>query len=131
MKALHIIFIFLIAGICSCRTQIKYVPVESVKTDTLYSYKKQVDSILQKDSIYIIVKGDTVTEYRYKYLYRYRDRIDTLYLSHTDSIPVPYPVEKQLGKWDQLKVDFGGWAIGVLFIFILIVFGQIIYKMKK
>lgn len=31
-----------------------------------------------------------------------------------DSIPVPYPVEKSLTKWQQIKVDFGGLAICAL-----------------
>ena len=32
----------------------------------------------------------------------------------SDSIPVPYPVEKQLTKWQQTKMDFGGMAIGAI-----------------
>jgi hypothetical protein len=37
-----------------------------------------------------------------------------------DSIPEPYPVEKKLTKWQQAKVDWGGWAmLGVLVVIIL------------
>lgn len=32
----------------------------------------------------------------------------------TNSIPVPYPVERSLSRWEQAKMDFGGVAIGVL-----------------
>ena len=32
----------------------------------------------------------------------------------SDSIRVPYPVEKKLSKWQQFRLDFGGWAMGVL-----------------
>lgn len=32
----------------------------------------------------------------------------------SDSIRVPYPVEKKLSKWQQLRLDFGGWAMLVL-----------------
>ena len=28
-----------------------------------------------------------------------------------DSISVPYPVEKKLTKWEQAKVDYGGYAL--------------------
>lgn len=97
----------------------------------MYKYTVQVDSILQKDSIYIVDRGDTIIEYRYKYLYKFRDRVDTLYLSRTDSIAVPYPVEKQLTRWQQTKVSYGGWAIGIVFIIILIVVGRMVYKLKK
>ena len=29
----------------------------------------------------------------------------------SDSIPVPYPVEKKLTRWEQTKIDYGGEAI--------------------
>lgn len=132
MKGWHVILvIFLMSGICSCGSQIKYVPVENIRIDTLCKYTVQVDSILQKDSIYIVDRGDTVVEYRYKCLYRFRDRIDTLYLSRTDSIAVPYPVEKQLSKWQQTKVSYGGWAIGIVFIIVLIVVGRQVYRLRN
>jgi hypothetical protein len=37
-----------------------------------------------------------------------------------DSIPVPYPVEKRLTKWQQAKVDWGGWALLILVILVVI-----------
>jgi hypothetical protein len=32
----------------------------------------------------------------------------------TDSVQVPYPVEKELNRWEKVKMELGGWAIGVL-----------------
>ena len=32
----------------------------------------------------------------------------------TDIIRVPYPVERKLNKWESLKMEVGGWAIGGL-----------------
>ena len=29
----------------------------------------------------------------------------------TDSVPVPYPVEKELSKWERTKIDYGGTAM--------------------
>ena len=29
-----------------------------------------------------------------------------------DSIPVPYPVERELTRWEQTKIDYGGTALG-------------------
>ena len=37
-------------------------------------------------------------------------KVDTI--MQRDSIPMPYPVEKQLSKWEQAKMDYGGMAIG-------------------
>ena len=69
------------------------------------------DSIHVKDSVLVIVKGDTVTEFRYKYVYRDKAKTDTLYVSRTDTIRVPYPVEAKLTKWQQFKMEAGGYAI--------------------
>ena len=113
-----------------CKT-IKYYPLETVRHDTVYIQSVKLDSILVKDSIHITEKGDTVTEFRLKYIYKYKDRTDTLYLSRVDTVSVPYPVEKELTKWQSVKVDYGGWAIALVFVFILIVVGRIVYKLKK
>ena len=38
-------------------------------------------------------------------------KVDTI--MQRDSIPVSYPVEKPLTKWQRWKMDLGGWAMGV------------------
>ena len=126
------LFLILALGmlLAGCRS-IEYYPLETVLTDTVYVNRLSVDSILVRDSIYIHEKGDTVTEHRYHYIYRYKDRVDTLYLASRDTVSVPYPVEKELTQWQSFKVDYGGWAITLVFVFILIVFGNLIYKLKK
>ena len=113
-----ILIILLTAAICSCRS-VKYVPVEVIKTDTTYINKVQRDSIYQLDSIYIRDKGDTVLITKTKYIYRDKLIRDTVYASRVDSIQVPYPVEKELTRWQQFRLNLGGWAIGALVILIL------------
>lgn len=122
--------IVLVLAICSCRS-VKYVPVETVKHDSIYINKVQVDSVYHRDSIYVVDKGDTVFLYKDRYIYKYKDRTDTLYVTNTDSIQVPYPVEKELTKWQQFRMDFGGWAIAAVIIIVLIFFGRLVYKLKK
>ena len=128
MRPLYLFLLWLV--LTGCRT-IEYYPLETVRIDTVYVNQQRVDSVLVRDSIHIYQKGDTVTEFRLKYIYKYRDRVDTLYLSKTDTVSVPYPVEKQLTKWQSVKVDYGGWAMGIVFVFILIVVGWMVYKLKK
>ena len=84
----------------SCRS-VKYVPVETIKTDSIYVNKIQRDSIHRLDSIFVLVKGDTVRVEKYKYLYRDRLVRDTLRVVERDTIREPYPVEKQLTRWQQ------------------------------
>ena len=114
---------------CSCKT--KYVPVETVKIDTIYINKLQRDSIYMYDSVFVKDKGDTVFVEKYKYLYRDKLVRDTLYINRTDSVQVPYPVEKELTKWQQFRMDFGVWAIGIVIITILVVVGRMVYKLKN
>ena len=128
-----LVVIILFCLLTSCRTQIKYVPVETIRTDSVFFNSVRIDSVLIHDSISIIQRGDTVAEYRYRYIYRYKDRVDTLYINRTDSIQVSYPVEieKKLTLWQQTKIKFGGWAIAVIIVTILIVVGRMVYKLKK
>nr|DAT42573.1 MAG TPA: hypothetical protein [Caudoviricetes sp.] len=128
-----LVVIILFCLLTSCRTQIKYVPVETIRTDSVFFNSVRIDSVLIHDSISIIQRGDTVAEYRYRYIYKYKDRVDTLYINRTDSIQVSYPVEieKKLTLWQQTKIKFGGWAIAVIIVTILIVVGRMVYKLKK
>lgn len=119
----------LVVLLASC-TSTKYVPVESVKHDSVYVNQIVKDSVYVKDSV-LVVKGDTITEYRYKYIYQYKDRTDTLYITKTDTIRVPYPVERPLTRWEQLKDRAGGVVMFVLIITLLIVLGRLVYKLKK
>ena len=122
--------LFVLCLLIGCRS-VQYVPVETVRFDTTYINKVQRDSIYKFDSIYVRDKGDTVWLERYKYLFVDKAVHDTVYINRTDSVQVPYPVEKKLTKWQQFRLDVGGYAIFTVLIVILIVVGYLIYKLKK
>lgn len=113
-----VILMMLGGGFSSCRTQ--YIPVETIKTEYLVRDSIRHDSVYQQDSVYVTVKGDTVYEYKYKYLYKYQyiNRTDTL--MKTDSIQIPYPIEKQLSRWQRFKLDFGGTAMLIMIMIIIV-----------
>ena len=56
---LYIILLTLAICLTSCRG-IKYVPVETVKTEYITRDSIRFDSIYEHDSIFLFVKGDTV-----------------------------------------------------------------------
>lgn len=114
----------------SCKSG-RYIPVETVRTDSIYINLVQRDSIYRHDSIYIREKGDTVWMERYKYVYRDKVVHDTMYVNRTDTIREPYPVEKELTRWQQMKLELGGWAFGIIIAFALIIIGWIVYKSWK
>lgn len=97
-----------------CRS-IQYVPVETVRTE--YKTNTVHDSVIIEntvhDSVMVIYRGDTVRIERWHVQWRdrWRERIITDTLVRQDSIQVPYPVEKRLTKWQQLKQDWGGWLL--------------------
>lgn len=126
--------LIVISLLCGCKT-VKYVLVETVRTDSVYVDRWQRDSIYQRDSVFVNrwMAGDTVfvdkvvTKYKYKDRWRY----DTVAIVRVDSVQVPYPVEKQLTKWEQVRLNVGGWVIALVVITILVVVGWAIYKIRK
>lgn len=113
----------------SCRS-IQYVPVETVKYEYITRDSIQLDSVYVKDSILIRQKSDTVflDKYRYVYKYKYIDKVDTVL--RVDSVAVPYPVEKKLTRWQQMKMDFGAMATGILALLLGITVFYIFVKSK-
>lgn len=134
MKRVLFVLAALTAVLCSC-TRTVYTPVESVnvRTDTVYSAKVRVDSIVLHDSVAVVQRGDTVLVTRYRDRYRVREHTDTLYKSVIDSVrvAVPYPVERTLTRWEQTKQDVGGMALGALVIAVCIAVVWLIKKFRK
>lgn len=110
-RLLYIAIILFVSVLClSCNTT-RYIPVETKVHDTTYINKLQVDSVFDKEFVYI--NGDTVV--KYKYLYKYKMIRDTVYINRTDSIQVPYPVERELSWWENFKMEAGGYAVVIAF----------------
>lgn len=94
-----------------CRS-VELVPyaVETVRTE--WRDRLVRDSVVLHDSVHVKERGDTVWMERWHTVYRDRTVLDTVV--RTDSIPVPYPVERELGRWEQFRLDVGGYAITVV-----------------
>lgn len=111
--------IIAISAILACLsegcTTIRYVPFETTRTDSVYVSKVMRDTVREKDSISVFVKGDTVRLERFRTKYIIKERFDTI--RKTDSIPVPFPqpyeVEKRLTWWQKLRMDVGLIAIAL------------------
>ena len=123
----------LLTSLCSCTRKI-YVPVENtvMRTDTVYSAKLRVDSVIFRDSVAVIQKGDTVFLTRYRDRYRVREHTDTVYQSVIDSVKVsvPYPVERELTRWEKVKMNAGGFAIGAGTALLVAVIALLIWLIK-
>ena len=120
-------------------------------TERLHQKERQVDSLMQsyRELLVLSDSGDTLRHDRETIVYRASHRekeLERLLESKSDSIrelrqrlesvksdtiPVPYPVEKQLTKWQQTKMDFGGIAIGVIIAVVCIAVIWLIRKFRK
>ena len=100
--------------------------------ESMYSRETSSDSVIdrQKETVVLKENGDTARHDTERTVYvssrrervlehevRQRDSIiDSLRLRlasvKADSIPVPYPVERELTRWERAKMDLGGFALG-------------------
>lgn len=136
----------------SCRT--KYVPVgskaDSVVVEKLVEVQLPPDSTTIRALLECDENGKVVLDWLDiansknaqaqltidslgNLLAKMKTQPDTVYLPSkevtvTKEVKVPYPVEKALTRWQQFRMDFGGWAMCIVIISILIL---IIYKIKK
>ena len=108
--------LLLCALLGSCKS-VEYVPVIEHHTDTLIQTKIVKDSVYLKDSTHVSEKNDTVKIEHWHTEFLKKEVHDTIYISKTDSVPAPYPVEvikkvpSELTMWERLKMKVGGIAI--------------------
>lgn len=108
MKNVMLLFLLFLYG---CRTE--YVPIESVRYDSVMIEKLMRDSVFVRDSVYIQEKGDTVYKYKDRFVYVYKNRVDTFFAEKIREIEVPVPVERKLTWWERVKLNYAEWVIAV------------------
>ena len=121
-----IVMIAAAVALAGCKT--REVVVTEHHTDTLRLTQHHRDSIYLHDSTFVreFIQGDTVRIVTEMWHTKYRDRLktDTLYRSRTDSVPVPYPVVKEVKKplnfFEKAMMGTGiASIVGLLFYFFL------------
>ncbi|MDO3391752.1 hypothetical protein Q3C19_14890 [Bacteroides sp. ET489] len=134
----------LITAIWSCRS-VKYVPIESsvdsVVVEKLVEVQLPPDSATIRALLECDENGKVVLSWLDiansknaqaqltidslgNLLAKMKTQSDTIYkpskeVTVTKEVKVPYPVEKELTRWQQFRLDIGGWAIVILCITIL------------
>lgn len=151
------IYCFILVTImCSCRS-VKYVPVESsadsVVVEKLVEVRLPPDSATIRALLECDENGKLVLSWLDiansrnaqarltidslgNLLAKMRTMPDTVYLPSkevtvTKEMKVPYPVEKELTRWQQMKLELGGWAFGIIITAALIIVGWMVYKSRK
>ncbi len=112
------LLLFIVCILCGCKTQ--YVPIESVRTEFVDKTAEVhiIDSVI--DTRFVYVKGDTVVAWRDRVKWREREQHDTVFIARVDTIRIPYPIERSLSRWEKVKMNYGGMAIGGTLVAIVI-----------
>ena len=131
--------VVLLLSLCSCKTQYKVVEVPRVVTQTNVEHHTNIvrDTLLRRDSVIIVQRGDTV----YHETWHHLQAINRTYIADTvrDTIPQIVTVtkteikevEKKLSKWQQLKMQLNGWLMAVVNLIVLVGGAYWIIKLKK
>lgn len=146
----------LITALWSCRS-VKYVPVESIADSIVV--EKLVEVQLPPDSATIRAlldcdengkvvlswldiansrnaKAQLTIDSLGNLLAKMKTQPDTIYkpsreVTVTKEVKVPYPVAKELTRWQQMKLELGGWTFGIIITAVLIIIGWLVYKLLK
>lgn len=120
-----------VALLTGCKTRERIV--EHVRTDTLIQLRHERDSIYLHDSTYVRERGDTLYIERWHTAWCDRVRTDTVRVSHTDSVPVPYAVEvikeveRPLTWWQTTRL----WLANIMLVSFALCVIIALLKMKK
>lgn len=118
--------------LCGC-TKTVYVPAESAsyRADTVRLVTQRSDSVYRLDSVFVLQRGDTVVINRYRERWRDRREVvhDTTVAVSTDTIRVPYPVEKTV----EVEKPFPWWSkllmlVGILALSIAVAWLALKYR---
>ena len=104
---------------------------ETVIKDSLYIVQRMIDRVLIRDSVYERHVHDTVYKYKERETVRYLSLRDTLYIEERDSVSVPYPVERQLTKWEATRMRLGDISLIVFIAGLLYVVVWLIKRRRK
>lgn len=106
------------------------------------------DSVIdrQKETVVLNEKGDTTRHDSKRIIYassRHEKELESMIIQRdsiidnlrlqlasvkADTVPVPYPVERELTKWEKTKMNFGGMSIGGI---VVIFFTAIVWLIRK
>ena len=132
MKMISRLIVAILAGlsIWGCKPY-KVAQRETVIKDSLYIVQRMIDRVLIRDSVYERHVHDTVYKYKERETVRYLSLRDTLYIEKRDSVSVPYPVERQLTKWEAVRMRLGDILLAVFIAGLLYVVVWLIKRRRK
>jgi hypothetical protein len=114
-----ILIVLLLLVISGCKTKEVLIPTE--KTVVEYRDRTFVDSIYNRDTLYLFAKNDTV--YLQSIKWRERFKVDTVRYEKVDSIPYFVEVVKEvnvLTKWQKIRLRLLNIIVIAIIIYVII-----------
>ena len=140
--------LIVITLLCGCKT-VRYVPVETVRTDSVYLMDSSVvntiihykDSLRIKDSIVIVVDtaGNVLSKEKYHDERRTKDtgrsinetKAKEKEAKSADSVQIPVSVEKPLDWWQQTRLKLFWPLVAVVVVLAVAVWWMVRMARKK
>ena len=114
-----ILIVLLLLIISGCKTKEVLVPTE--KTVVEYRDQLRIDSVYNRDTLYLFTKNDTV--YLQSIKWRERFKVDTVRYEKVDSIPYFVEVVKEvnvLTKWQKIRLRLLNIIVIAIIIYVII-----------
>lgn len=113
-----VVTILLMSITCSC-TRTIYKDHEVIMHDSIYVTALSVDTILQRDSVHVLERGDTVRITYFKYIYKFKERTDTFFRDRVDT----FLVKKNIVKYKTRTVKKKDWEFILISFFLGLILG--------
>lgn len=130
--ALIVVMAFLLLMLSGCRS-VQYVPVETIKHDSIYLSTLQHDSVYLYEYINVYQKADTV--YKEKVITKYKEKLltDTIYINKVDSVYQEriVEVEKKLSTAQKSLISMGKLFIALVVLLLAWLGFKLYRKLKK
>lgn len=147
MKRIIAIISIMLLLLVGCKSQKQVISeketqvevVEKPVVHEVYRVNTVRDTVFNRDSVYIIQRGDTIYNTTIREFHHYSHTTDTIHSNDTITRVVIQPVEKTVNKqievevekplnwWQKVRISLGEVFIGAFILFI----GYIIHKKKK
>ena len=137
-----VFFLLLILASCITSCKPKKELVEITRIDTIFSHRsdtvhtsvEKVDSIVYRDSVFTIIKGDTVLIEKYHYRYNTKSVNENAYKSSNDTVWQTRTVTEYKTQYVEVEKKLHWWQTALMWlgvISIVALLALIIGKVRK
>lgn len=151
MRRILAIISVLLLLLVSCKANKQIITEKETKTEVVekplihevYKVNTVRDTVWNKDSVYIIQRGDTVYNTSIREFHHYTHTTDTIHSNDTITKVVVQPVEKiirekvevevekKISNWQKFRMALGDFAMGAIAVLLGIGIVYFIKKKKK